>query len=218
MEWESRRIKRVLRSIVREHGRRYLGGRLLDIGCGIKPYKQVLASSVAEHIGVDHEGTLFGLEHVDIVATAYQLPIGDSSFDSALVTEVLEHLEDPIAALSECARVLRVGGHVLITTPFMWHLHDEPRDFYRFTPHGLRHVIESAGLEVVEIQMVGGFWSTFGQLLAYVLETYDRGRIRKLGILPLLGLASQRLGAMADRRSLRRAWGSHVFAVARKPE
>ena len=79
-------------------------------------------------------------------------------------------------------------------------------------------MIEKAGWEIVEIRHLGGFWATFGQLLAYVFESYDKGPVRRLHILPILGAASQRLGAAIERRSPRPAWGSHVVAVARRPD
>ena len=60
-------------------------------------------------------------------------PAGNASFDCILSTAVLEHLEDPGCALKEASRVLRLGGHVLYTTPLFWHLHEERRDFYRYT-------------------------------------------------------------------------------------
>jgi SAM-dependent methyltransferase len=213
----NRDIKRRLRAVVRTKGRRYFSGRLVDIGCGVKPYERDLQGFVAEHVGVDYGETQYDLRRVDIVATAYEVPVPDESFDCALATEVLEHLEDPVVALAEWRRIVRPGGHLLVTTPFMWGIHDQPRDFYRYSPYGLRHVLERGGWEVVEVTQLGGFWSTFGQLFAYVLATYGRGPIRHLRILPLLGAVSQRLGSALEHRSHRPKWGSHVVAVARRP-
>jgi SAM-dependent methyltransferase len=215
--WHDREVRGRLRGIVSEQGAQYLRGRLLDIGCGLKPYEDALRPYVQEHVGLDHADSLFSLERVDIVASAYDIPVGSETFDSALATEVLEHLEEPVRALREWARVLRPDGYIVITTPFIWHLHDEPRDFFRYTPHGLRHVIEQSGLEVVKIELAGGFWTTFGQLLAYVLTTYDRGLARRFRIPRLLGTVSQRVGAKIEARTPRPAWASHVYAVARKP-
>jgi hypothetical protein len=99
----------------------------------------------------------------------------------------------------------------------MWHLHEEPRDFYRYTPFGLRFVVEEAGFEIIEVRTLGGFWSTFGQFIAYVLLTYETRTTRRLGIGRFLGGLSQRLGRALERRSPRPRWGSHVVAVARRP-
>jgi SAM-dependent methyltransferase len=213
----NRDIKRRLRAVVRTKGATYFTGRLVDIGCGHKPYERDLRGVVAEHVGVDYGDTLYDLGKVDIVATAYEVPVPDASFDCALATEVLEHLEEPVTALSEWLRIVRPGGHLLLTTPFMWGIHDQPRDFYRYSPYGLRHVLERSGWEVVEVSHMGGFWSTFGQMLAYVLMSYDRGPLRRLHLMPLLGALSQRIGSAIERRSPRPKWGSHVVAVARRP-
>jgi SAM-dependent methyltransferase len=217
MARHNRYIKSALRSAVVAR-RQYLRGRMLDVGCGDKPYETVLRPYVTEHIGLDHPDSLHGLRHADIVASAYEIPVGDAHFDSILATEVLEHLEDPLAALREWARVLVPGGCIVMTTPTLWHLHDEPRDFYRYTRHGVEHLLRRAGFEIVEISTIGGFWSTFGQLLAYVMTTYDRGWVRRLGLVSILVVLAQRSGAMLERRSRRPRWASHVVAVARRPQ
>lgn len=82
----------------------YLKGRLIDIGCGIKPYKNMLAPYVTKHVGVDHQETLHDKSNIDLFGTAYDIPSDDESFDSAICTAVLEHLEEPEAALRECFR------------------------------------------------------------------------------------------------------------------
>lgn len=76
-------------------------GRMIDIGCGNKPLEKAFAPFVDEHVGVDHELTLHDLSRSDLVGTAYELPVEDSSFDTVLCTAVLEHLEEPAAALRE---------------------------------------------------------------------------------------------------------------------
>ncbi len=153
---------------------RFATGRLADIGCGAKPYAAMAAPHVAEHVGIDHAGSPHGTDRVDLVGTAYRIPAPDASFDTVLCTDVLEHLEEPAAALAEAVRVLRPGGHGIYTVPLFWPLHEEPRDFYRYTRHGLRHRFEAAGLEVVEIRALTGFWLTFGQALAYWLAGLTR--------------------------------------------
>jgi SAM-dependent methyltransferase len=217
VEWHNRQIKSALAGVVRAYGSQYLRGRLIDIGCGTKPYEADLRPYIREHVGVDHQEASYGLARVDIVASAYDIPVADESFDSALATEVLEHLEEPLRALKEWHRILRPDATLLVTTPFMWHLHDEPRDFYRYSPHGLRYLIEQAGFEVVEIRKLGGFWSTFGQLLSYVFLTYDKPGNRGRPFLSVLGATSQRIGVLMERHSRKPDWPSHVVAVARRP-
>jgi SAM-dependent methyltransferase len=196
---------------------RYLGGRLVDIGCGTKPYRDLLAAHVQEHIGVDHPGTPHDRSRVDLLATAYRVPVREGVFDSALCTAVLEHLEEPERAIRECHRVLREGGIALYSVPFIWHIHEEPRDFYRYTSHGLRYLFEKAGFELVEVKALSGFWATFGQMLVYNLYRFNRGPLRWLGLIHALGLWVQGVAYVLDRldRTERWTWMYHV--VARKP-
>jgi ubiquinone/menaquinone biosynthesis C-methylase UbiE len=81
---------------------KYCKGSLIDIGCGTKPYKELLAPYITDHIGLDHTHTLHEQSNIDLFGTAYNIPVGDNSFESALCTAVLEHLEEPEQALKEC--------------------------------------------------------------------------------------------------------------------
>jgi len=197
--------------------RRYGEGRLIDIGCGKKPYQRLLAPYVAEHVGVDRAGGLHGMDAVDLVGTAYEIPAEASSFDTAICTAVLEHLEEPELALKECFRVLKSDGHAIYTVPFIWHLHEEPRDFYRFSKYGLRYLFEKVGFEVVEIQALSGFWITFGTLFLYNLYRFNRGPVRRLGLLDPLGGAIGRVSYGLDRLDRTEQWTWMYLVIARKP-
>ena len=98
---------------------RYLKGRLIDIGCGTKPYRKLLAPYVTEHVGVDHPRTLHDKSKMDVFGSAYELPIQNESFDCALCTVVLEHLEEPVLALQECYRILKRGGSNLFCSFYL---------------------------------------------------------------------------------------------------
>ena len=125
-------INRIHDRQLKQFASEYFAGRLVDIGCGIKPYKDLLAPYVTEHIGIDHQETLHDKSNIDRFSTAYDLPAQDEEFDCVLCTAVLEHLEEPEQALRECFRVLK-RGVAIYSVPFIWHLHEEPRDFYRFS-------------------------------------------------------------------------------------
>ena len=115
----------------------YATGVLVDIGCGEKPYAELLKGLTMQHIGVDHAGTIHDQSKIDVLATAYETTLPDASADTVLCTNVLEHLERPDRSLREMYRILKPGGHVIVTMPFFWHLHEVPRDFYRYTQFGL---------------------------------------------------------------------------------
>lgn len=209
-------IRRLLRNSIHEYSKKYLSGRLIDIGCGSKQYEDLIDPYVVEHVGVDYSETLHGLENVDIEATAYDIPVDDCSFDSVLCTEVIEHLEEPEKAFLEFYRVLKPGGCALITNPFIWHLHEEPRDFYRYSKYGLEYLALKAGFEIVEIKPLGGFWITFGQLFVYWLHTYNKGVIRYTMLIPVIGVFIQVVSYGLNKISYRPQWTSHYISVIRK--
>src|ERR1700741_3490937 len=102
--------------------------RVLDIGCGHKPYQDFFTN--CSYFGLD-----WGAEHSspDIIGDAMNLPIGSESVDIVFSTQVIEHLPRPQLLVNESARVLRRDGYLILTGPQYWPLHEEPNDFYRFT-------------------------------------------------------------------------------------
>jgi SAM-dependent methyltransferase len=195
----------------------YAKGKLLDIGCGIKPYKNMVAPFVTDHVGVDHVQTLHGMHAIDLIGTAYEIPAADDSFDTALSTAVLEHLEDTPAALRECFRVLKPGAHAIYTVPFIWHIHEEPRDFYRFSRYGLEYQFAKAGFDVIEIKALSGFWVTFTQLFVYYLWRFNRGPLKYIPVIPVIGMIVQAIGFVFDKIDRAEKWTWMYLVVARKP-
>ncbi len=158
--------------------RRYASGVLVDVGCGIKPYAALTKGIVTQYIGVDHPGTKHEPGNVDVFASCYDTTLPDASADTVLCTAVLEHLERPQDAIREMRRILKPGGYLILGAPLFWHLHEEPRDFYRYTKYGLAHLFATAGFEVVDIQPLAGFIVTFSQELCYFLEGHGGHMLR----------------------------------------
>jgi SAM-dependent methyltransferase len=208
----NRVVYRQLSAALAYAARRYASGRLLDIGCGTKPWRGVFAPYVREHVGVDHEQTLHGLESVDVVSDAYAVPLPDGSADAILLTEVLEHLERPGDALAECRRLLQPSGHLIATTPFSWPLHEEPRDFFRYSPYGLRHLCEQAGLEVVELRALSGAWTTIALHFSFALQRHRR---RARPLVDAACVAAQRLAFAWERIDRQESLSWNHLLVAR---
>ena len=202
---------------LRKQAATYLKGRLIDIGCGVKPYEDIVAPYVTQHVGVDHKSTPHDKRRIDLLGTAYTIPAETASFDSALCTAVLEHLEEPERAIRECYRVLIPGGIAIYSVPFIWHIHEAPRDFYRYSKYGLTYLFQKAGFEIVELEALSGFWLTFGQLFVYYLYRFNRGPIRWLHLVDLLGLAIQLVSYALDKLDKAEEWTWMYMVVVRKP-
>src|SRR3972149_6124254 len=199
-------VNQIIEKELKRCASRYLSGRLIDIGCGMKPYENLLAPYVSEHVGVDHKDSIHNRSNVDLVGTAYKIPVEDGSFNAVICTAVLEHLEEPEQALRECHRVLKLNGVAIYMVPFIWHLHEEPRDFYRYSKYGLRYLFEKVGFEIEEIKALSGFWVTFGQLSVYNIYRFHRGFLKLLPIIPAIGLAIQGISYMLDRIDKSEQW------------
>jgi SAM-dependent methyltransferase len=119
-----------------EHTRRGRPYRVLDVGCGEKPYESFFAPYASEYVGVDTVET----PSVDLVGTIESLPVPDASFDVVLCTQVLEHCDDPVAAVRELRRVVAPGGCVLASTHGVYVYHPVPHDRWRWTHEGLEYL------------------------------------------------------------------------------
>jgi len=143
----------------------YPTGILLDIGCGIKPYKN-LFKRVNKYIGIELPNTLSQSKVVDIYSDTLNLPFKDNTFDTILCTEVLEHVSEPKILFREATRVLKDQGTFVLSAPQVWGIHEEPNDFYRYTRYGLRYLAEQSGLEIINIFPTCGFWGMVGQRIS----------------------------------------------------
>lgn len=140
------------------------GSRVLDLGAGDAPYRELF--SHADYVTVDHADSLHeGLAHVDIVASADALPFLDEAFDAALLTQVLEHLPDPARVLAELKRVLCKGRRLFLTVPLVWELHELPHDYFRYTAAGLERLLVNTGFEIEELSPRTDCFSTLAQLM-----------------------------------------------------
>jgi len=107
------------------------GARILDVGCGLGMYVHRLRafSDDVHGVDVDAERVAAASQSLPNIrqAPAEALPYGADTFDLVLLHEVLEHVDDDAAALSEAHRVTRPGGHVVVFVPNRW---------YPFETHG----------------------------------------------------------------------------------
>jgi SAM-dependent methyltransferase len=124
-----------------------LNGEVLDVGCGRKPYRDLVPA--ARYVGLDVDTpTTRALGGVDVFYDGGVFPFPDASFDGAICSQVLEHVFTPEEFLAEIHRVLRPDGRLVLTVPFVWDEHEQPRDFARYSSFGLRALLERNGFVV----------------------------------------------------------------------
>ena len=129
--------------------------KVLDIGSGGSNYGQFFPNRVS----VDIDPT----RKPDIVADAHHLPFQNNEFEMVLCTEVLEHVKNPPLVIAEIERILKPRGTLILTTRFVYPLHDTPNDYWRFTKYGLRELFRR--WEIVELEGETKNFSTIAVLL-----------------------------------------------------
>jgi SAM-dependent methyltransferase len=168
--------------------------RILDVGCGVKPYYPFFADVASEYVGVD----VVENPAAELLGPVEALPVDDGSFDVVLCTQVLEHCDDPAQAVRELRRVTAPGGRVLASTHGVQVYHPSPVDYWRWTHEGLRRLFtENGAWESLTVEPGAGTASGLAMLLGTFVEIALRRSI--LARPPVWAL--NRLGAALDAHS-----------------
>lgn len=149
---------------------RHIRGKLIDLGCGKAPLYGAYAplSSCQHFLDVENR-----LEHFDLdYQTSLNEPLSciQTKYDSAILSDVLEHLAEPMTALASIHRILKNGGVLMMTVPFLYGIHEAPHDYRRFTKYGLEYELRRAGFRQIEIHEIGGVVSVISTLCAKFIE------------------------------------------------
>jgi SAM-dependent methyltransferase len=200
------------------------GTRVLDAGAGQAPYRHLFAHcdyKTQDWPSSPHEDAT----GADVIADLRDLPLEDDSFDAAVCTEVLEHVETPGEAVAELARILRPGGRLLVTVPFVGELHEEPHDHFRYTSHGIRGLLDRGGFVVDEVRPLTGYFRTIAHLFrvsgtSVVSTTGPRNALARALAFALLVLSKllERPARALDRIDQRRALPIGWSVLARLPD
>lgn len=131
-------------------------GFLLDCGCGDVPYYGIYKDSINGSYCIDWEYSPHKQVHVDQFVNLNEKLNISQTFDTIILSDVLEHIAEPIQLLSELNKLLNPNGKIIIMVPFMYRLHEEPHDYYRYTEHALRHLLNKSNYSLLEIESYGG--------------------------------------------------------------
>lgn len=155
----------------------YVKGRVLDVGAGdYSRYHHLFSSD--EYLKMDIKAS----DNVDVIASAEDIPFPAETFDSVICTQVFEHLNNPFKVAYEISRILKTGGVCLLTVPQTNELHEEPHDYFRYTKFGLEEIFNKVGLEIIEFDRRGGFFTLIAQLkIRYLLDRFKLHRRKFCG-------------------------------------
>ncbi|MFD1298902.1 class I SAM-dependent methyltransferase [Lysobacter gummosus] len=156
-----------------------ISGRVLDVGAGDRWIATHLAHD-ADYVALDYPTTGRDMYRArpDVFADAAHLPFADGVFDAVICLEVLEHVPDPQRVLDEISRVLRSGGVVWLSMPFLYPIHDAPHDYQRFTLHGLKRSVQNCGLSLSEVDKTLHALRTAGLLASLGVSGAVQGAAR----------------------------------------
>lgn len=170
------------------------GARVLDVGAGEAPYAELF--SHLDYRTSDWSNSVHaGARRADYIGSADNLPVEDAMFDAVINTQVLEHVADPAAVIAELHRILKPSGRLYLTVPLVGALHEEPYDFYRYTPYGLRHLLHKVGFVEIDVRPRNDSFTTLAQMMCDMSR--DMGR-RADGLDPMREMAAQTLRGLAD--------------------
>jgi len=173
--------------------------RVLDVGCGAKPYEPLFAPYASSYVGVDPVDN----PKAELKGPVEDLPVEDARFDVVLCNQVLEHCDDPRTAVSELRRVTAPGGRVLVTTHGVMPYHPSPTDYWRWTHAGLEKLFADNGdWKSVRVTAASGTTACLGMLFAMYLDLGFR-RVKLSALARPLVAAINTVAMGVDSRSAR---------------
>ena len=170
-----------------------LDGLVVDVGCA-GGESAALLPPTCRYVGVDYPVTAASYgTRPQVHADGSRLPFRSKTIDACLLLDVLEHVRYPDAALDEAARVLRPGGHLVVTIPFLYPIHDAPHDYQRYTRHGLERLLHDRGFRLERMAPRLRDVETAGLLACLALADSARLILQRrwwlLPVLPFLAIA-----------------------------
>lgn len=159
----------------------FFHGTILDIGAGHSPYYSLISKNATLYIAMDYTSSLPAIESRKIERTAgvlEEVPLSSDSIHTVFCSQVFGYAKDPNCGMKEIFRVLRPGGHAIISVPHIAPIYDEYYDSYRFTPAGLSRLVQAHGGEIIRLEVQGQMFAAFALCLTtnLVANQLTRGR------------------------------------------
>jgi len=199
----------------------YYKGDLYDLGCADAYYKDFFLKYCNSYTGVDWSNTIHN-NNADIVTDLNkEFKIKNDVADTIISLSVMEHLYNPQLFLKESYRILKKDSYIILGVPWMWHIHEAPHDYFRYTPYGLKYLFSEAGFKEIHIQPTSGFFTMISMKINYFTLKFISGSSLKMKITEYLlfplWYTIQKLAPILD--NLHRGWSSNTvgfYVVAKK--
>jgi len=147
-----------------------ISGKILDVGCGTKPYKNIFLYEKYDGLEIDTSRTRANGQ-AEYYYDGQVFPFENDSYDAVLCNQVLEHIFEPSIFLKEINRVLKKGGLLLLTVPFVWDEHEQPYDYTRYTSFGISDILRWHDFKILEQRKsVNGIKAVFQLANGYVYK------------------------------------------------
>lgn len=177
--------------IVAAYASQYATGYLIDLGCGSTNFQPLFDGQISEYIRFDYPSSKEAMGYqnakIDIGGNVTAIPVRTSSVDCALLLDVLEHVFDVDSVIRNISRILKPGGTLLLTTPFIYPVHGKPDDFHRFTFYSLTNYLLKHNLEIVESSTMGDYGTVLAVLVnQFLFRGHQRLKLRLSWLAQLL--------------------------------
>jgi ubiquinone/menaquinone biosynthesis C-methylase UbiE len=184
--------------------------KILDVGCGIKPYSMYFKSREELYVGTDKRVTS-NFKVVDVKAMAEMLPFNENSFDIVLCTQVLEHSLSPKKTLQEIYLVLKKDGLLILSTHGTWIEGHETPDLWRWTISGMKKVLSCTGFIILKSYSMNPFETLIQICLFYIPET----KISKYVVYPCFNAVAKMLSNIFPKKAPNFS-AIHIVSAAKK--
>lgn len=184
-----------LKNAMKKASKNHISGICIDVGSGNSPYKKYLTTE--KYISVDKKDTkasTYRQNQNKIDADAKNLPFDDKYADTILLNQVLEHIDDYELVLSETSRVLKDDGKFILSVPFIYHIHSEPNDYFRFSEYGIKYILKKHNFKILEFQYLGYIGTTLISILnSFLWQVWNKNIYTQLlrntiFLLPILSI------------------------------
>jgi SAM-dependent methyltransferase len=177
----------------------FCSGKLLDLGCGKVPFYGFYNRYTKEVTCADWDNSYHGNEYLDLVCDLNkELPIDSNNYDTVILSDVLEHLENPKFTLFEIQRILKEGGHLILNFPFLYGIHEGPFDYGRYTKFQIYKWAEELNMVIVVEKEFGGLIDMTEHSVLRIVKSKFGGRIFEKILFFLFNLINRKVNGQSN--------------------